>query len=76
MRLLFKSKITEKIEQFQEKYGSSKTWIANKAGMTRQNLNSIENVENPTIQSLIRIAYALDCNINDLYYFEIIEDEK
>lgn len=76
MKILFVNKVKEKIEEFQKEYGSSKTWIANKAGMTRQTLNSLENVDNPTVQSLIRLAYALNCSVNDLYYFEIVDIES
>lgn len=74
MKIKITNKIEDKITEYQVKYGSSRTWIANKAGISRQNLNSLENSDNPTIQSLARIAYALGCEITDLYECKIIED--
>ena len=74
MKIKITNKIEEKINEYQRKYGTSRTFIANKAGISRQNLNSLEKSENPTIQSLEKIAYALDCKITDLYECKIIKD--
>ena len=74
MKIKITNKIEEKINEYQRKYGTSRTFIANKAGISRQNLNSLEKPENPTIQSLEKIAYALDCKITDLYECKIIKD--
>lgn len=74
--VIITNNITNKINEFQKQYGATRTFIANKAGITRQNLNSLEKSENPTIQSLARLAYALDCEIKDLYECKIIEDDN
>jgi len=74
VKIKITNKIEEKINEYQRKYGTSRTFIANKAGISRQNLNSLEKSENPTIQSLEKIAYALDCKITDLYECKIIKD--
>jgi len=74
MKIKITNKIEERINEYQAKYGTSRTFIANKAGVSRQNLNSLEKSDNPTIQSLEKIAYALDCKITDLYECKIIKD--
>jgi DNA-binding XRE family transcriptional regulator len=74
--IVYNNRVAEKIEEFQKKHGSSKTWIANKAGMSKQTLNSIENINNPTVQSLIRLAYVLNCKVEDLYSYDLYEQEE
>jgi DNA-binding XRE family transcriptional regulator len=69
----FDNKITEKIKEFQKKYGSSRTFIANKMGISRQSLNQLENSENPTIIMLLKLAHVLECQVTDLYNVEILE---
>lgn len=61
------NKIGEKIEKYQEVTGCTKAWLAEKIGVSRQTLNTIINSKNPTIETLHKIAYVLECNINDLY---------
>jgi len=74
MKIKITNKIEEKINEYQIQYGTTRTWIANKAGISRQNLNSLEKSDNPTIQSLERIAYAIKCKVTDLYDCKIIKD--
>ena len=74
MKIRIINKIEEKVNEYQVKTGATKTWIANKAGITRQNLNSLEKSDNPTVQSLERLAYVLGCKITDLYECKLIDD--
>lgn len=69
----FNNKITEKINEFQKKYGSSRTFLARRIGISRQSLNALENSDNPTIQMLVKLAEALECNVTDLYDVKICE---
>jgi DNA-binding XRE family transcriptional regulator len=73
---VFTNCIPDKIEEYRKTHGSTKTWIANKAGISRQTLNSLETTDNPTIQVLYKLAYALDCKIGDLYKYDLYLDEK
>lgn len=52
----------------------SKTFLASRAEMSRQTLNSLMVSENPTLESLIRIAIALQCDVDDLFEFEVYPD--
>jgi DNA-binding XRE family transcriptional regulator len=69
-----KNKIGEKLEEYQKQYGSSKTFIAKKLGVSKQTLNTICQSENPTIQTIAKMAVALNCPMEDLYEVEMYED--
>jgi DNA-binding XRE family transcriptional regulator len=76
VRVMIVNRISEKIDEFQEKYGSSRTFVAKKAGISRQNLYILEKSDNPTIQSLVKIAYVLGCKTEDLYISKVVEDDE
>lgn len=67
--------ITNKINDFQKKYGSSRTFIANKIGISRQSLNSLESADNPSIQMLERLAFVLECSVDELYQAIVTETD-
>jgi len=67
IKVIVANKISEKINEFQKKYGSSRAFIADKIGISKQSLNALEKSDNPTIQSLEKIAYVLECKVEDLY---------
>jgi len=71
MEVLLTMKINKKIEEYQEKHGASKTWIAKKLDMSKQRLDQIIDGDNITLKLLIKIALFLDCDIRDLYDYEI-----
>lgn len=73
LKIEITNKISEKINEFQKKYGSSRTFIAYKMGISRQSLNALEKSDNPTIQMLERLAYVLQCDVKDLYQVNITE---
>lgn len=74
MVLKIKVLIADKVNEYIDKYGSSKTFLASRAEMSRQTLNSLMVSENPTLESLIRIAIALQCDVDDLFEFEVYPD--
>lgn len=65
------NKIGDKLKEHKQKYGITKTFVAERAGITKQTLNTIANSENPTIVTMARIAYALDCNMDELFEVKI-----
>jgi DNA-binding Xre family transcriptional regulator len=73
MQIIIRNKIQEKVEEYQEKHGSSKAWIANKMNITPQNLNKAFKSTNMPIEMLLRCSIVLECSIYDLFEYEIIE---
>lgn len=68
------NKIPQKVEEYINKHGSTKTWLANRLNITKQTLNTILKSQNPTIETLIKMSVLLDCDITELYNAEIIID--
>ena len=68
------NKIGIKINEYMQKHGSSKTWIAKQIGITRQSLNTIIKSQNPTVETLEKLSVVLDCDIDELYDKEIKRD--
>lgn len=66
--------ITEKINEHKNQYGTTKSWVAEKMGISRQALNILINTKNPTIESLEKVAYVLKCDVKDLYKSTITEE--
>lgn len=64
--------INDKINEYRAKNGATKTWIAEKIGIPKQSLYILCTTQNPTIESLIKVAYVLGCEVSDLYRYEII----
>jgi DNA-binding XRE family transcriptional regulator len=71
INIIFHNKIRDKINEHKSKTGASRTFIAEQIGMSRQNLNSLENSTNPNILTLIRLAVLLKCNVNELFSYDI-----
>jgi len=72
IEVVFHNKIRDKINEYKKNNGTSRTFIANKMGISRQSLNSLEDSNNPTIQMLIKLAVVLDCEVKDLYNYDIL----
>lgn len=68
------NKIGEKIDEYIANYGSSKSWLAKQVGISRQSLNTIIKSQNPTIETLEKLAVLLNCDTNELYDKEIKRD--
>jgi DNA-binding XRE family transcriptional regulator len=77
INIIFHNKIRDKINEHKSKTGASRTWIADKMGISRQSLNALEDSNNPTMQMLIKLAVVIDCEVYDLYSYDaFIVDEK
>jgi DNA-binding XRE family transcriptional regulator len=77
INIIFHNKIRDKINEYKSKTGASRTFIADKMGISRQSLNALEDSNNPTMQMLIKLAVVIDCEVNDLYSYDaFIVDEK
>ena len=74
MDIIVYNKIEEKVNEYQERTGASKVWIANKMGISPQNLNKAFKSNNMPIEMLIRCSIVLDCNISDLFKYEILDE--
>ena len=68
------NKIGDRIESYIKSTGSTKTWIAKQIGVKKQTLYTIIKSQNPTIETMVKIAVLLDCDISELYVTEIIQD--
>ena len=73
MKVIVYNKIEEKVLEYQERTGSSKTFLANKMGMSPQNMYQIFKSNNITIETLIKFSMVLDCDKEELYDYEVIE---
>ena len=70
------NKIEDKIEEYIGKTGSSKKWISEQMGMSNQNLFQAFKATNPTIETLVKFSIFLNCNITDLFEYDIIDEIK
>jgi len=75
MQVIIINKMEEKVNEYQEKTGASKVWIANKMGISPQNLNKAFKSTNMPIEMLIRCSIVLDCSIFDLFEYVILDEE-
>lgn len=64
-----KIKIKEKVEEFQEKTGVNKTFIARRLGISKQALSESFKSNNPRLDTLIKFAICLECDIEDLFEY-------
>jgi DNA-binding XRE family transcriptional regulator len=77
INIFFHNKIRDKINEHKSKTGASRTFVAEKMGISRQSLNALEDSNNPTVQMLIKLAVVLGCKVDDLYSYDVfIVDEK
>jgi len=73
MQIKITNKIEQKVIEYQEKYGSSKTWVAKQMGMTPQRMYQLMKSDNMMIDVIAKFAIVLDCKIDDLIDYEVIE---
>ena len=74
MQIKIKNKIEQKVNEYQEKTGATKTWICKKLNMSTQNLYKLFSSNNLTLETLIKISYVLQCDITDLFEYQIEDD--
>lgn len=65
------NRIEDKINEYIKKHGTKKSWIAEQIGMLPQTMNKIIKKDNMTMETLLKFAYILECNPEDLYEYEI-----
>jgi len=75
MQVIITNRIEEKVNEYQERTGASKVWIANKMGISPQNLNKAFKSTNMPIEMLIKCSIVLDCSIFDLFEYVILDEE-
>lgn len=77
MKIIIYNKIPGALDNFKRKSGVSKTFFAeNKLGTTRQSMYKLAVSENLSLETLIKFSYICNCEINELYSYEIIDDGK
>lgn len=60
-----------KLEEIREKFNYTQEELADKLGVSRQTMNSLENGKyNPSIQLAFRLAKFFDMSIESLFIFE------
>jgi len=74
MRIKITNKIEEKVSEYQVRTGATKTWLCKQLGMSNQNLYKIFASTNLTIETLIKFSFILNCKIEDLFDYEILEE--
>lgn len=70
-----KNKLEYHINSYQERTGASKTWIANKLGISKQRLYSIFKADNIMIDVALKFSIFLDCDMKELFEYEVIDTE-
>jgi putative molybdopterin biosynthesis protein len=65
-----------RIKEYREAKGLKQVDLARKLGMDRSHINRIENgAQTPTLALALRIANALDCNIQDIFFGSVVAPE-
>lgn len=73
MKVIITNKMEQMIDEYKERTGIDKVVIAERMGLTKQNLNILIHGTNPTAKSLIKLAHVLGCKPFDLLDYEIVE---
>lgn len=71
MKIIIVNKIEEQVRKYQKKTGVKRIWLAEQLEMTPQNMYKIFNSTNMTLETLIKFAVLLDCQVSDLFKFYI-----
>jgi len=66
------NKIDNRIIMYQNKTGANKTWIAHRLGISRQRMYDLSKAENFNLDTLIKLSILLECDISELFDYEII----
>jgi len=74
MQIKIINNIDKKINEYQDRTGATKKWIAGKLDMSSARLNQIVHADNLTIDVVVKFAVFLDCSLDDLFKYEIIYD--
>jgi DNA-binding XRE family transcriptional regulator len=70
------NKIEHQIEIYRKKTGATKTWIAEQLGMTKQRMYALFKADNMMLDVALRFAEFLECDIKDLFEYEVINNRN
>ena len=70
MQVKIYNKIEEKVNEYHNKTGASKTWVAKQIGMTPQRMYQLMKSENMMLDVLVKFAIFLECSIDQLIEYE------
>jgi len=68
------NKIEERITEYQNKTGATKTWIAKQLGISKSRLYQIMQTDNMMIDVALKFAIFFDCKVDDLFDYIIIDE--
>jgi DNA-binding Xre family transcriptional regulator len=75
VRINIKNCVADKVESYIKENNISKASLAEQIGISRQALNILLKTNNPTIETLIKLAIVMDCEVvGDLIKYEIISE--
>jgi len=74
MKIKITNKIEEKINEYQEKTGATRKWIADKIGISKSRLYQIMQTENMMLDVAVKFAIFFNCKIEDLFDYEIMDE--
>jgi DNA-binding Xre family transcriptional regulator len=72
MQIQITNKIEQKVNEYQEQTGATKTWIAKQIGISPARMYQIFKTNNMMIDVYIRFAILLDCTLEDLVEYNKI----
>ena len=76
LKIIILNKIENRLDEYVNRTGSTKTWIAKQLDMSKQNLNYLSKSENITLRKLIEVAVFLELDVDELYEYYIVETEE
>ena len=75
MQIKIKNNIEQKVNEYQNLHGSTKQWIAERVGISKSRMYQIFKSDDMMINVYIRFAIVLNCSLDDLIDFEIINEQ-
>ena len=64
--------LKNRLKEIRAEKGLTQLELAIKAGTTQNNISQIETFKySPTAYNALLIAYALDCKVEDIFYFDV-----
>jgi len=73
MQIKITNKIEQKINVLQETTGITKKWVASQMDMSPQRLYALFKADNMMLDVAIKFAVFLNCDIMDLFEYEVIK---
>lgn len=61
------NRIREQVEKYQEKTGTSKTWVAKQLGISNQRLYQLFDAKEISLTNIAKLCVLLDCHYDDLF---------